>query len=69
MQKSFWQNHLALILDEISMVSLKLLGMIDMCLSQAKSKTNNDIAVLDGLALIIVMGNFYQFPPVTGRSL
>ncbi len=51
------------------MVSLRLLEMIDMRLSQAKSKTNNDTAVLGGLALVIVMGDFYQFLPVTGRSL
>ncbi len=40
-----------------------------MHLSQAKGKTNNGTAVLDGLALVIVMGDFYQFPPVVGRSL
>ncbi len=67
--KSFWQNRSALILDEISMVSLKLLSTIDMCLSQAKDKTNNDTAVLGRLAMVIVMRDFYQFPPVVGRSL
>ncbi len=40
-----------------------------MRLSQAKDKTNNDTAVLGGFALVIVMGNFYQFSPVVGRSL
>ncbi len=34
-----------------------------------KGKTNNDTAVLGGLALVIVMGDFYQFSSVTGRSL
>ncbi len=51
------------------MVSLKLLLTVDICLGQAKGKTNNDTAVLGGLALIIVMGDFYQFPLVIGRSL
>ena len=51
------------------MVSLKLLSTVDICLSQTKCKTNNDTAVLGDLALIIVMGDFYQFPPVVGRSL
>lgn len=50
------------------MVSLKLLGMIDICLSQAKSKTNNNIAVLDGLALVIIIEDFYQFFFITKRS-
>lgn len=40
-----------------------------MCLGQAKSKTKNDITVLGGLALIIIMGDFYQFAPVIERSL
>ncbi len=62
--KDPWQNRLALILDKISMVSLKLLSTVDMRLSQAKGKINNDIAVFGGLALVIVIGDFYQFPPV-----
>ncbi len=57
--KSPWQNCLALILDEINMISLKLLSTVDMYLSQAKGKTNNETAVLGGLALVIVMGDFY----------
>ncbi len=69
MPKGPWQNQSTLILDEISMVSLWLLEMIDMCLSQANDKTNNDTAVLDRLALVIVIGDFYQFPSVTRRSL
>ncbi len=67
--KAPWQNRLALILDEISMVFLKLLLTFDMHLSQAKGKTNHDIIVLAGLALVIVMGDFYQFLLVVGRSL
>ncbi len=51
------------------MVSLKLLSTVEMRLSQAKSKTNNDTAVLDGLALMIVIRNIYQFLLVIGRSL
>ncbi len=43
--------------------------MIDMYFSQTKSKTNNDIAVLGGLALVIVMEDFYQFLLITGQSL
>ena len=67
--KDPWQNRLALILDEISMVFLRLLEIIDICLSQAKGKTNNDVAILGGLALTIVMGDFYQFFPVTRQFL
>ena len=40
-----------------------------MYLNQTKYKTNNDITVLDGLALIIVIKDFYQFFPMVGRFL
>ena len=43
--------------------------MVDIRLNQAKGKTNNDTAILGGLALVIVMGDFYQFPPILGRLL
>lgn len=69
MPKNVWQNRSFLILDEISMVSLRLLGMIDMHFCQAKRKTNNDTTVLGRLALVIIMRDFYQFPPVTRRFL
>ena len=67
--KSPWQNRLALTLDEISIVSLKLLATVDMYLNQAKGKTNNNTVVLSNLALVIVMRNFYKFLLVIGRSL
>ena len=69
MPKSSWQNYSTRILDEINIFFLRLLGMIDMHFSQAKGKTNNDIAVLVGLALVIVMGHFYQFSSVIGQFL
>ncbi len=51
------------------MVSLMLLLTVDISLSQAKSKTNNDSAVLCDLALVIVMRDFYQLSPMVGRFL
>lgn len=66
---NIWQNRLVLILDKISIVSLKLLSIVDMRLSQAKGKIKNDIAVLIGLDMVIVIGDFYQFPPMIQRSL
>lgn len=51
------------------MVSLKLLSKIDSQLSQAKGKADSDTTVLGGLALVIVIGDFYEFLPVVGRFL
>lgn len=57
--KSPYQNRSTLILDKISIVSLKLLSIVDIRLNQVKDKTNNDNAVLANLALIIIIGDFY----------
>lgn len=51
------------------MISLKLLLIVDKHLSQVKGKTDNDSAVLDGLAGEIVMGDFFQFLLIIERFL
>lgn len=69
MAKNSCQNYWALILDKISMVFLKLILIVDMRLSQAKHKTNNDTIVLNSMALIIVIEDLYKFFPIVGKSL
>lgn len=51
------------------MVSLKLLSIVDICLNQAKSETNNDTLILGSLVLIIIIRDFYQFLLVIRRYL
>lgn len=67
--KSQWQNRTMHIIDEISMVFLKLLSTVDSQLSQAKRKKDNDIVRLGGLAVVSIMKDFNQFPPVVRKSL
>lgn len=67
--KDPWQNCLALILDKISIISLKLLSMVDICLSQIKNKINNNTIVLNSLVLVIVKRDFYQFSLVISKLL
>ena len=50
-------------------MSLKLLATVDAQLSLAKRKPDTNIAVLGGLAIMILMGDFYQFPPVVEKPL
>lgn len=57
------------IVDEINILFLKLLFIIDSQLSQAKEKKDNDIAVPGGLTLVIIIKNFYQFPPKVRKFL
>lgn len=46
------------------MVFLELLLIVDMCLSQVKDKTNNTTIILSGLALVIVMEDFYHIKKI-----
>ena len=64
-----WQNRTTFIKDEISMILLKLLSTVDSQLSQVKEKKDNNTAVLGGLALVIIIEDFYQFPPIVGKFL
>ena len=67
--RSLWTNKTALIIDEISMVSLKLLTCIDEQCKIVKNLDSNSTAVFGGLPVVIVLGDFHQFPPVKARAL
>ncbi len=58
-----------MIVDEISMVKLEILSNIGKQLAKAQGLSNSSIAVFEGLPIIIVMRDFYQFPPIAGRPL
>lgn len=60
---------MALIIDEINMVSLKLRDCIDTQLGQTKEKLDNNVIIFDNVSIVIVMGNFYQFASIIGRLL
>ena len=60
-----WVNKLMLIIDEVSIVSLQTLQEIE---QQCRSIRNNNIS-WGGLKVILLCGDFYQFPPVKGRAL
>ena len=48
---------------------LKLLATVDAQLSLAKGKPDTDTTVLGGPAIVILIGDFYQFPSVVKRLL
>ena len=60
-----WVNKLMLIIDEVSMVSLQTLQEIE---QQCRSIRNSNIS-WGGLKVILLCGDFYQFPFVKGRAL
>lgn len=49
------------------MMLLKLLAIVNAQLSQAKGKPNTNTAVLGRRAIVILMGDFYQFLLVIGK--
>lgn len=58
-----------LIIDKISIVSLKLLFTVGFQLSQTKREKDNNTVVLGGLAFVIIIKDFYQFSLVVRKSL
>ncbi len=58
-----------MIVDEISMVELEMLSNMGKQLAKARRLSNSSTAVLGGLPIVIVMGNFYPFPSIASRPL
>lgn len=64
-----WTQQTALIIDEVSMIHLNLLATIDSQLRKAKENPEDSTAFFDGLSLVVLMGDFFQFAPVGGKAL
>ena len=64
-----WTQQTALIIDEISMLDLKMFATIDQQLLQAKSLLQDSTAIFGGLSVVLLMGDFYQFAPVVSQAL
>ncbi len=60
-----WKDVDVVLIDEVSMVSLALLGEIDHALRYVKEKSDEWF----GGVMMIFSGDFYQYPPVGGAAL
>ena len=67
--RSLWTNKNMLVIDEISMVSSKLMDSVDKQCNAIKNLDSNSTAVFGGLPVVIALGDFHQFPPVQARAL
>ena len=65
MLKKIWRNKQILIIDEASMLSLKMLHNINY---KCKKLRDNE-ASFEGIQVIMLFGNFFQMPPVNGYAL
>ena len=58
-----------MIVDEISMVDLQTMAKINNCYKVARSLSPDSPELFGGLPIVVLMGDFYQFPPVKGLPL
>lgn len=57
------------IIDEVSMISTKLLGQIDKNCAQILELPTTGSAIFGGVPVVLFFGDFFQFPPVGGDPL
>ena len=64
-----WAKKTIMIIDEISMTDLQSLSRINKRCNMARSLRSDSSELFGGLPTVILMGDFYQFPPVKGLPL
>ena len=67
--RRLWSNKTIMIIDEVSMVDLSMLSTIENQCKIARSLDRDSTELFGGLPIIILMGDFHQFPPVRGPAL
>ncbi|KAJ5761292.1 hypothetical protein N7520_008448 [Penicillium odoratum] len=67
--RKLWARKTIMIVDEISMVDLGMLSVIDSHCKIARSLERGSTDFFGGLPVVILMGDFFQFPPVRGPPL
>ena len=65
MLKKIWRNKQILIIDEASMLSLKMLHDID----YKCRKLRDNEAPFGGIQVVMLFRDFFQMPPVNGYTL
>lgn len=64
-----WKETKMLVLDEISMISGQLFSQINKRLNHLKGYHDNEDAYFGCTPIVLVLGDFAQFPPVSATSL
>ncbi|KAI2734368.1 hypothetical protein DTO013F2_10324 [Penicillium roqueforti] len=67
--RRLWAQKTILVIDEMSMVDLKVLSVINNQCKVARSLPRSSPELFGGLPIVILMGDFFQFPPVHGPPL
>ncbi|EPS29066.1 hypothetical protein PDE_04014 [Penicillium oxalicum 114-2] len=67
--RRLWSWKTIMIIDEASMIDLFALSIINMRCKIARSLDRSSTDLFGGLPVVILMGDFHQFPPVQGQPL
>jgi hypothetical protein len=66
---ALWKEKRNMIIDEISMVSLKMLNNIHTQCNNIRALQQDSTAILGALPIVVFMGDFHQFAPIKERPL
>jgi hypothetical protein len=64
-----WSRKTIMIINEVSMINLSMLSTINSHYKSVQSLDRTSLDLFSVLLIIILMGDFYQFPPVRGQVL
>ncbi|OQE05196.1 hypothetical protein PENVUL_c026G03564 [Penicillium vulpinum] len=67
--RRLWSQKTIMIIDEVSMIDQSALGIINMRFKAARSVDRDSSHLFGGSPVVILMGDFQQFPPVQGQPL
>jgi hypothetical protein len=67
--RRLWSRKTIMFVDEVSMMDLKMISVINNHCKIAKSLDRSSPDLFGGLPVVILIGDFFQFPPVRGPAL
>jgi len=67
--RKLWSRKTIMIIDEASMIDLSMLSTINSQCKIVRSQERSSPELFGGLPIVILMGDFHQFPPVRGPAL
>ncbi|KAJ5751428.1 uncharacterized protein N7511_008393 [Penicillium nucicola] len=67
--QKLWSRKTIMIIDEISMMDFSMLSVINSHCKTARSLDRRSPDLFSALPIVILMGDFFQFPPVRGPAL
>jgi hypothetical protein len=67
--QQLWSRKTIIMIDEISMVDLRTLARINERCKMARCLSADSPELFGGVPMVVLMGDFYQFPPVQGLPL